>query len=65
MASSMLNYVTYKYVVIKDYRIGISYYLLAAGIILYMLFEIILNKGYLEVQYYVSALLYYILLIAR
>ena len=52
MVSSMLNYVTYKYVIIKDYRLGISYYLLAFSIILYMLFEIILNKGYLEVSVY-------------
>ena len=46
----MLNYVTYKYVVLKDYRLGLFYYVLASLIILYTLIEILYNKGYLEVM---------------
>lgn len=46
----MLNYVTYKYVILKDYRLGLFYYVLASLIILYTLIEILYNKGYLEVM---------------
>lgn len=46
----MLNYVTYKYVVLKDWRLGISYYVLASLIVLYTVFEVVVNKGYLLVS---------------
>lgn len=48
--SAMLNYVTYKYVVLKDFRLGILYYVLVASIVLYTLTEIFFNKGYLHVS---------------
>ena len=46
---SMLHYVTFKYVVIKDKRLGVAYYCLAAVIVLYTLVQIVINKAYLEV----------------
>ena len=46
---SLFHYVTYKYVVIKDKRLGIAYYLLAALILIYTSVQIILNKAYLKV----------------
>ena len=54
----MLNYVTYKYVILKDYRLGLFYYVLASLIILYTLIEILYNKGYLEVIYTVCVCVY-------
>ncbi len=49
MAGSLFYYVTYKYVVLKDVRLGVFYYLLAAMIILYTVVEIFFNKGYMHV----------------
>ena len=46
---SLLHYETYKYVVIKDRRLGVAYYTLLSFIILYILVQLVLNKGYLEV----------------
>ena len=46
---SLFHYVTYKYVVIKDKRLGIAYYLLAALILIYTSVQIVLNKAYLKV----------------
>ncbi len=40
MASSMFYYVTYKYVLLKDARLGALYYLLAATIIINMVVKI-------------------------
>eukprot|EP00117_Sycon_ciliatum_P014807 scpid69513/ scgid5034/ P2X receptor E len=45
---SALYYVTFKYVVIRDKRLGIAYYAMTLGVLLYACSEIILNKGYLE-----------------
>lgn len=47
---SLLNYVTYKYVVLKDARLGLTYYILVALILLYSVVEIVFNKGYLQVR---------------
>ena len=43
-------YVTYKYVLLKDARLGVLYYLLAALIILYTVVEIFVHKGYMQVS---------------
>ena len=48
---SFLNdYVTYKYVVLKDGRLAVTYYTLMALILLYSVVEIFVNKGYLQVR---------------
>lgn len=54
MASSagLLDYVTYKYVVLKDRRLGIGYYVLAISIVVYIITEVFIRKGYLEVWRY-------------
>ena len=44
-------YVTYKYVLLKDARLGVLYYLLAALIILYTVVEIFIRKGYMQVSF--------------
>jgi hypothetical protein len=44
----MLDYVTYKYVRLRDSRLGALYYILAFLILIYSLFEIFLRKGYLQ-----------------
>lgn len=46
---SLLHYITYKLVIIRDRRIGSIYYAIAVLIVLYTLAEIFLKKGYLEV----------------
>ena len=43
-------YVTYKYVLLKDARLGVLYYLLAALILLYTVMEIFVRKGYMQVS---------------
>ena len=43
-------YVTYKYVLLKDARLGVLYYLLAALIVLYTVVEIFVRKGYMQVS---------------
>ena len=45
----MLDYVTYKYVRLRDSRLGALYYILAFLILIYSAIEIFLRKGYLEV----------------
>lgn len=50
--SSLWSYVTYKYVILKDSRLGIAYYVLAVAIVLYTISEIVFSKGYLEVRTY-------------
>jgi len=45
---SLLHYITYKLVVIRDRRIGSIYYAIAVLIVLYTLAQIFLKKGYLE-----------------
>ena len=44
-----MYYVTYKYVLIKDARLGLLYYVLALLTILYTVTEIFIRKGYMEV----------------
>ena len=46
---SLLHYITYKLVVIRDRRVGSIYYAIAIFIVLYTLAEIFVKKGYLEV----------------
>ena len=46
---SFFHYATYKYVTIRDSRLGVGYYLTAAFIIIFTLAEIFVSKGYLEV----------------
>lgn len=46
---SMLHYITYKLVIIRDRRVGSIYYTIAVLIVLYTLAEIFVKKGYLEV----------------
>ena len=46
-----MYYVTYKYVVLNDRRLGAGYYSLALLIVLYTLVEIFINRGYLEVSF--------------
>ncbi|KAJ7373491.1 hypothetical protein OS493_011087 [Desmophyllum pertusum] len=45
---SMLHYITYKLVIIRDRRVGSIYYTIAVLIVLYTLAEIFVKKGYLE-----------------
>ena len=47
---SLLHYITYKLVIIRDRRIGVIYYVIAIAVILYSLAEIFVKKGYLEVR---------------
>lgn len=47
---SFFHYVTYKYVIIKDKRLGVAYYVLAVAIILYTLVQLLINKSYLQVK---------------
>ena len=58
MAGSFLYYVTHKYVLLKDARLGVAYYLLAALIVLYTVVEIVFNKGYMAVSTDVQLLLF-------
>lgn len=46
---SFFHYATYKYVTIRDSRLGVGYYVTAALIIGFTLAEVFVNKGYLEV----------------
>lgn len=46
---SLFHYVTYKYIIIKDKRLGIAYYCLAGLILLYTVVQIFVNKAYLQV----------------
>ena len=47
--ASLLHYGTYKYVVLKDRKLGVGYYLLVGCILLYTVVEIFVRKGYMEV----------------
>ena len=47
--ASLFYYVTYKYVLLKDARLGLLYYLLALMIIIYTVIEIFFNRGYMQV----------------
>lgn len=49
-SSEMLDYVTYKYVRLRDSRLGALYYILALLILVYSLIEVFLRKGYLQVH---------------
>ena len=46
---SLFYYVTYKYVLLKDARLGVLYYVLALLTVLYTVIEIFIRKGYMEV----------------
>ena len=50
MANSLLFYVTYKLVLIKDKRLGVLYYVLALLALLYTVVEIFVRKGYMDVR---------------
>ena len=45
-----LNYVTYKYVLLKDARLGLLYYILVLLAVVYTVMEIFVSKGYLRVR---------------
>lgn len=45
----MFDYVTYKYVRLRDSKLGALYYILALLILIYSLVEIFLRKGYMQV----------------
>ena len=47
---SLFYYVTYKYVLLKDARLGLLYYVLAVLTVLYTIVEIFVRKGYMEVS---------------
>ena len=47
---SALHYVTPKYVVLSDKRLGLIYYLLVILILVFTVFELFLWKGYLDVS---------------
>ena len=49
MSAGLLDYVTYKYVVLKDRRLGVAYYVLAVAILIFTVTEVFVRKGYLEV----------------
>ena len=49
MSAGPLDYVTYKYVVLKDRRLGVAYYILAISIVLFIITEVFYRKGYLQV----------------
>ncbi|XP_046864902.1 P2X receptor A-like isoform X2 [Xenia sp. Carnegie-2017] len=49
---SVFHYATYKYVTIRDSRLGIGYYITAIIIISLTMAEIFINKGYLEFDSY-------------
>lgn len=46
----MFDYVTYKYVRLRDSKLGALYYILALLILIYSLVEIFLRKGYMQVS---------------
>lgn len=48
---SLFHYVTYKYIIIKDKRLGIAYYCLAGLILLYTVVQIFVNKAYLQFDF--------------
>ena len=48
--NSLLFYVTYKLVLLKDKRLGVLYYVLALLAILYTVVEIFVKKGYMDVR---------------
>ena len=47
---NLFYYVTYKYVLLKDARLGVLYYVLALLTVLYTVVEIFIRKGYMEVN---------------
>ena len=49
-SGSLFYYVTYKYVLLKDARLGVLYYVLALLTVLYTVVEIFIRKGYMEVS---------------
>ena len=51
----MLDYVTYKYVRLRDARLGALYYILALLILIYSLVEIFVRKGYMQVRQLLTA----------
>ena len=49
-SGNLFYYVTYKYVLLKDARLGVLYYVLALLTVLYTVVEIFIRKGYMEVN---------------
>ena len=49
-SGSLFYYVTYKYVLLKDARLGVLYYVLALLTVVYTIVEIFIRKGYMEVS---------------
>jgi len=45
---SFFHYVTYKYIIIKDKKLGIAYYVLASLILFYTIVQIFINKAYMQ-----------------
>eukprot|EP00800_Vazella_pourtalesii_P010017 TRINITY_DN25165_c0_g1_i1.p1 TRINITY_DN25165_c0_g1~~TRINITY_DN25165_c0_g1_i1.p1 ORF type:complete len:410 (+),score=65.43 TRINITY_DN25165_c0_g1_i1:48-1232(+) len=48
--ASFLNYTTYKYVTVRDKKLGITYYIFAFLILAYLLQDIFIDKGYLKID---------------
>ncbi|KAI6659357.1 hypothetical protein LOD99_15028 [Oopsacas minuta] len=48
--ASFLDYTTYKYVTVRDKRLGITYYIFAFLIFAYLLQDIFIDKGYLKID---------------
>ena len=59
----MLDYVTYKYVRLRDSRLGALYYILAFLILIYSLIEIFLRKGYLQAC--IASYIIYIVVVSK
>ena len=47
---SFLDYTTYKYVTVRDKRLGVTYYIFALLILAYLLQDIFIDKGYLKID---------------
>ena len=48
--ASFLDYTTYKYVTVRDKRLGVTYYIFAFLILAYLLQDILIDKGYLKID---------------
>ena len=48
--ASFLDYTTYKYVTVRDKRLGLTYYIFAFLILAYLLQDIFIDKSYLKVD---------------
>ena len=48
--SSFLDYTTYKYVTVRDKRLGVTYYIFVFLIFAYLIQDIFVDKGYLKID---------------